>query len=87
MVMGTAPTRKAATTRHSISRRLNQTRALLPTSMQTVSTGTVALTPTLQAMAGIMMTPVPKPATPPIVEPTMAAAPRISQPAVSCMTR
>jgi hypothetical protein len=30
---------------------------------------------------------VPKPATPPIVEPTMAAAPRISQPTVSCMAR
>jgi hypothetical protein len=55
--------------------------------MQTVSTGTVALTPTLQAMAGIMMTPVPKPATPPMVEPTMAAAPRINQAAVPCMTR
>ena len=70
-----------------MSCRLNQTRALLPSSMQTVSTGTVALTPTLHAMAGTMMTPVPKPATPPIVEPTMPAAPRISQPAVSGMTR
>ena len=80
MVMGTAPSRKAETTRHSISSRLNQTRALLPSSMHTVRTGTVDFTPTTQAMAGIMMTPVPKPATPPIVDPTMAARARVTHP-------
>src|SRR5438445_391615 len=48
MVMGTAPSRKAETTRHSISSRLNQTRALLPSSMHTVRTGTVDFTPTIQ---------------------------------------
>src|SRR5438876_702034 len=55
MVIGTAPTRNRMTTRHTMSCRLNQTRALLPTSMQMVRTGTVALTPTLHAMAGTML--------------------------------
>lgn len=38
-------------------------------------------------MIGTMMTPVPKPATPPTVDATSAAAPRTSQPSASDMAR
>ena len=52
-------------------------------NMPTVSTGTVALAPRVHAMTGIIIAPVPKPATPPMDEATMAARPSASQPAGS----
>ena len=65
--------------------RLNHARAPLPMSMATVRIGTAALMPRVHAMIGTMMTPVPKPATPPTVDATSAAAPRTSQPSASGM--